>query len=94
MCSCDSELETTAHFLFRCQNHVISRSKLIKNLHNLDQILRNYEILRYLQKFNTNLDEEIITLTVCNLKDTKRFDESLIGNIYCFFDYYYFITSS
>ena len=100
MYSCDSELETTAHFLFRCQNHVICRSKLIKDVHNLDQILQNYDddhlfhtVLYSSQKFNSNLDEEIITLTVCHLKDTKRFDESLIGNIYCFF-YYYFITSS
>ena len=43
MCSCGSEPETTAHFLLRCQNHVISRSKLLKNVYNLDQTLRNYD---------------------------------------------------
>ena len=32
MCSCGSEPETTAHFLLRCQNHVMNRSKLLKNV--------------------------------------------------------------
>ena len=36
MCSCGSEPETTAHFLLRCQNHVMNRSKLLKNVYNLD----------------------------------------------------------
>ena len=36
MCSCGSEPETTAHFFLLCENHVISRSKLLKNVYNLD----------------------------------------------------------
>ena len=43
MCSCGSEPETTAHFLLRCQNHIVSRTKLPKNVYNLDQTLRNYD---------------------------------------------------
>ena len=43
MCSCGSEAETKAHFLLHCQNNIISRSKLLKNVYNLDQTLRNYE---------------------------------------------------
>ena len=85
MCSCDTEPETTAHFLLRCQNHVISIRKLLKNVYNLDQTLRNYDddhliqILLYdSEKFNFNLNKEIIKLTICYLKDTERFDESLI----------------
>ena len=42
MYSCGSEPESTAHFLLRCQNHVITRSKL-KNIYNLDQTLQNYD---------------------------------------------------
>ena len=42
MCSCGSKPETPAHFLLRCENHLISRSKLLKNVYNLDQILQNY----------------------------------------------------
>ena len=40
-CSCGSEPEIAAHFLLRCQNHVMNRSKLLKNVHSLDQTLRN-----------------------------------------------------
>ena len=45
MCSYGSKPETTTHFLLHCQNHKLSRSKLIKNVYNLDQtiILRNYD---------------------------------------------------
>ena len=85
MCSCGSEPETTAHFLLRFQNHVISRSKLLKSVYNLDQTLRKYDddhlihILLYgSEKFNFNLNKEIIKLTICYLKDTERFDASFI----------------
>ena len=45
MRSCSSEPETTTHVLLHCQNHKLSRSKLIKNVYNLDQtiILQNYD---------------------------------------------------
>ena len=85
MCSCGSEPETTAHFRLRCQNHVMSSSKLLKNVYNLDQTLRNYyddqliHILLYgLEKFNSNLNKEISKLTFCYLKDTERLDESIV----------------
>ena len=85
MCGCGSEPEATAHFLLRCQNHAMNRSKLLKNVYNLDQTLRNYDddhlihILLYgSEKFNFNLNKDIIKLTICYLKDTERFDENLI----------------
>ena len=85
MCSCGSEPETTAHFRLRCRNHVMSSSKLLKNVYNLDQTLRNYyddqliHILLYgLEKFNSNLNKEISKLTFCYLKDTERLDESIV----------------
>ena len=85
MCSCGSELETTAHFLLRCQNQVMNRSKLLKNVYSLDQILRNYDddhlthiVLYDSEKFKFNLNKDIIKLTICYLKDTERFDENLI----------------
>ena len=85
MHSCGSERETKAHFLLRCQNHVMNRSKLLKNVYNLDQTLRNYNddhlihILLYgSEKFHFNLNKEIIKLTIYYLKDTERFDEILI----------------
>ena len=85
MCSCGSEPETTAHILLRCQNHVMGRSKLLKNVCKLDQTLRNYDddhlihILLYgSEKLNFNLNKEIIKLIICYLKDTEAFDECLI----------------
>ena len=87
MCSCGSEPETAAHFLLRCQDQVISRSKLLKDVQNLDQTLQNYDddhlihILFYVsEKFNFNLNKEITKLTVCYMKDkdTECFVESII----------------
>ena len=43
MSSCGSEPETRTQFLLHCQNHKLSRSKLIKNVYNLGQTLRNYD---------------------------------------------------
>ena len=57
----------------------MNRSKLLKNVYNQDQTLRNYDddylihILLYgSEKFSFNLDKEIIKLTICYLKDTER----------------------
>ena len=43
MCCRGSEPETTVHFPLSCQNHIISRSKLLKNVYNLHEVLRNYD---------------------------------------------------
>ena len=84
MCSCGSEPDTTAHFLLRCQNHVMHRSKLLKNVDNLDQTLRNYDddhlihnLLYGFEKFNCNLNKDMIKLTICYLKDIECFNENL-----------------
>ena len=89
MCSCGSEPETTAHFLLRCQNHVMNRSKLLKNVYNLDQTLRNYYddhlihiILFGSERFNFNLNKEIIKLIICYLKDTENLDDSLVWDTF------------
>ena len=90
--SCCSELETAAYFLLRRQNHVINSSTLLKNVFYLGQTLWNCDddhvihILLYCsEKLKFNLNKEIIKLTVCYLKDTERFDESLIWNVYRLF---------
>ena len=84
MCSCGSEPEATAHFLLGCQNRIISRSKLLKSVYNLDQTLRNYDddhlihtLLYGSEKFNFIL-KGIIKLTFCYMKDVEHFDESLL----------------
>ena len=77
--------EAIAHFVLRRQNHIISRTKLLKNVNNLDQTLRNYDDDHLIRTFfygsgNFNLisNKKIVRLTVCYLKDTERFNESLI----------------
>ena len=97
MCSCDSEPETTSHFHLCCQNHVISRSKLVKNVYKLDQTLRNYDndhlihiLLHGSEKFGFNLKWKMIKLNICYLKDTERFGDSLIWNIIFIIIYYYY----
>ena len=92
MCSYGIEIETTAHFFLRCQNHVMSRSKLLKNVYNLGQTLRNFDddhlihiSLYGSEKFNFKLSKNIIKLIICYLKETERFSETLIWNIYFFF---------
>ena len=35
--------ENTVHFLLCCESHKIGRSKLLKNAHNQDQTLGNYD---------------------------------------------------
>ena len=40
---------------------------------------------------NFSLNKEIIKLTICYLKDTERFDESLIWNIYFMFFFLFVI---
>ena len=65
MRSYGSESETTAHFLLCCQNYVTSRSKLLKNVYNQDETLRNYDdyqliytLLYGSEKFNFDLNKK------------------------------------
>ena len=73
MFSCGWEPETISHFLLRCQNHIVSRTKLLKNSYNLDQTLPNYDddhliytLLYGSEKFNL-LFIIIITLLHCGI---------------------------
>ena len=93
----------TIYFLLRCENHIISRSKLLKNIYNLDQTLRNYNddhlthtLLYGTEKFNVNLNKEIIKLTVRYLRNTERFNESQLISFLLVLSLllsYYFIAS-
>ena len=92
MGSCSSEPETTTHVLLDCQNHKLNRSKLTKKCiqprsNNNSTKLWRWQIHTLLyssQKFNFDLNKEVIKLTVCYPKDTERFDGSLIWNIHIF----------
>ena len=45
--------------------------------------------LVWFRKIQLNMNKEIIKLTICYLKDTKCFSESVIWIIFCFFICYY-----
>ena len=88
MCSCGGELENTADFLLRCQNHLMNRSNLLKNVYSLYQTFRNYDddhsihiLVCGSEKFNFNLNKQIIKLTIFYLKDTERFDSLFIESL-------------
>ena len=89
MCSCDSEPKTTAHFLLRCQNHIINRSQLLKNVTNLNQILQNYDedhtLLYGSEKSNFNLNKKIIRLADCYQKISNALIRASFefSNVFC-----------
>ena len=43
MCCCVFEPDIIAHFLFCCQNYKICKSKLLKNVYNLDETPQSYD---------------------------------------------------
>ena len=86
---------------FSCVANVINRSKLQKNVYNLDQTLRNYDddhlnhILPYgSEKYNFDLNKEIISWPsviwkILNLPIRVSFEMSAL---FCY--YYYYLSYS
>ena len=84
LCCCNTENETSSHYLLRC--HLLSeqRTKLLENLKNLDHTLlshRDEELLRILlyrsHKFSYSVNNKILPLTIEFIESTKRFDKPL-----------------
>ena len=84
LCCCNTETETTSHYLLRC--HLVSeqRTKLLENLKNLDNTLlspRDDELLQILLNgshiFSSSVNNKIMSLTIEFLESTKRFDKPL-----------------
>ena len=42
MCSCGSDIESTMHFLLRCQNYSSSRLELLNSIYALRAVLKQY----------------------------------------------------
>ena len=78
---CNTETETTSHYLLRCHLFSEQRTKLLENLKNLDNTLLSHcddEILLYgLHKFSSSVNNKILPLTIEFLESTKRFDKPL-----------------
>ena len=84
LCCCNTETETTSHYLLRYHLFSEQRTKLLENLKNLDNNLLNHcndellQILLYgLHKFSSSLNNKILSLTIEFLESTKRFDKPL-----------------
>ena len=84
LCCCNTETETTSHYLLRC--HLLSEqiTKLLENFKNLDNTLlshRDDELLQILlygsHKFSSSVNNKIWSLTIEFLESTKRFDKPL-----------------
>ena len=84
LCCCNTETETTSHYLLRCHLFSEQRAKLFENLKNLDNTLLRHcddELLQILlyasHKFSTYVNSKILSLTIEFLESTKRFDKPL-----------------
>ena len=85
MCSYDAGIETTDHYLLRCQNFALVRSSFLNRIFEINVEFRNMNdsTLTYLLLFSSeeqtfDVNTEILNLTIQFLKDTDRFDKSLI----------------
>ena len=82
MCSCGTGIETTDHYLLRCQNFALVRSSFLNRIFEINVEFRNMNDLPLTflllfcsekQTFDVNTN-----LTIQFLKDSGRFDEPLI----------------
>ena len=85
MCSCSAGIQTTDHYLFRCQNVALVLSSFLNRICEINFEFRNVNDLTLTsvllfgseeQTFDVNT--KISNLTILFLKDTGRFDEPLI----------------
>ena len=85
LCCCNTETETTSHYLLRCHLFSEQRTKFLENLKNLDNNLLSHcsdgELLQILlhgpHKFSSSVNNKILLLTIEFLESTKCFDKPL-----------------
>ena len=85
LCSCNTETETTSHYLLRCSFFIPLRKTLLDNVTKIVGSISNYsndelvELLLYGDSslsFETN--KSLINLTIAYLKSSERFDVPLL----------------
>ena len=84
LCCCNTETETTGHYLLRCDLFSEQRTKPFENLRNLDNTLLSHcddeliHILLYgLHKFSSSVNNKTLSLTIEFLESPKRFGKPL-----------------
>ena len=86
MFACGTEVETTEHFLLRCQCYSTQRLELFENLEkvepNIPSLIAKNQVLVLLYGSRTNnsknLNQEILKNVISYLKATTRFNRPLI----------------
>ena len=80
MCNCIAATETTIHYLLRYQLYSVPRVELLDGVHKFDSTLQNSsedQLLRVLlngsKKYGSNVNKEILRLTISYLKPSEHF---------------------
>ena len=84
MCSCNTEVESSTHFLLRCPNFSQLRIHLINEINNIKPSLTLLsddslsQILLYgLKSFDKEINSKIINLTIEYIHKSERFNVQL-----------------
>ena len=84
MCNCGAATETTIHYLLRNRLYSVPRVQLLDGVHKFDSTLQNSsedQLLTVLlygsEKYASNVNKEILRLTISYLKASERFVETL-----------------
>ena len=85
LCSCSLESESVTHFLLHCQFYNNERITLLDSLRDIDESIPNLSdvnlvnLLLYgdYKLYNTEINTIILNCTICFLKSSERFDNSL-----------------
>ena len=84
MCNCIAATKITIHYLLRYQLYSVPRVELVDGVHKFDSTLQNpsedqlLTVLLYgSEKYASNVNKEIIRLTISYLKASERFVQTL-----------------
>ena len=84
MCNCRVATEATIHYLLRYQLYSVPRVELLDGVHKFDSTLQNSSedqlltVLLYgCEKYASNVNKEILRLTISYLKASERFVQIL-----------------
>ena len=84
MCNCGAATETTIHYLLRYRLYPVPRVELLDSVHKFDSTLQNSsedQLLTVLlygsEKYASNVNKEILRLTISYLKASQRFFQTL-----------------
>ena len=80
MCICGAATEISIHYLLCYQLYSVPKVELLDGVHKFDSTLQNSseEVLLYCsEKYASNINKEILRLTISFLKAYERFVQTL-----------------